>query len=231
MHYDNIYEGIFVDRPNRFIANVILNGTEVVCHVKNTGRCRELLVPGVTVYLQKCDNPKRKTKYDLIGVVKGNQIINIDSQIPNAAVCEWIENGNLVKRLKLLKREVKYGDSRFDIYLEYLNRDNQITKAFVEVKGVTLENDGIARFPDAPTIRGLKHVNELVKAHNEGYETYVVFVIQMKNIKYMEPNYEQHREFGEALINAERDGVNIIAVDCYVTRDSIKLRKQVEVRL
>ncbi len=225
MRYSDVMTGIFIERPNRFIAIVSVNGKNEVCHVKNTGRCKEILIKGVTVVLQRSDNPDRKTKYDVIAVYKGKRLINIDSQVPNAVVEECLPKLNIVKNLKTVVREVKYGNSRFDIYAEG-NR-----KCFIEVKGVTLEDDGVVLFPDAPTERGVKHVNELMKAMDEGYDACIFLVIQMSGVKYFTPNYETHREFGEILKKAWDHGVKIIAYDCIVTENSIDINKEVEVRL
>ena len=194
--------------------------------MKNTGRCRELLIPGATVYVQESDNPNRKTKWDLIGVKKGNRMINMDSQITNAVVKEWIEKGNLFANPSLIKPETTYGQSRFDLYVEEGER-----KAFIEVKGVTLEEDGIVRFPDAPTERGVKHVEELCHAVSEGYEAYVIFVIQMDKVSYFTPNERTHKAFGDALRKAKKAGVHILAYDCKVKKDSISLYKEVPVIL
>lgn len=230
MKYENIYPGRFLDRPNRFLANVVIHGQTEVCHVKNTGRCRELLLPGAEVYVQKADSPKRKTKYDLIGVKKGNVLVNMDSQITNGVVEEWIRRGNFKQDVALVRREVKYGNSRFDLYVEY-EEDHIKRRAFLEVKGVTLEDDGIARFPDAPTDRGVRHLTELCQCVKEGYEAYVVFVIQMKGIRFMTPNWKTHAAFGEALQKAVESGVHVLAFDCLVEIDSIVLDQPVPVLL
>ena len=226
MKYDRIKVGTFVERPNRFIAYVNIKGKQETVHVKNTGRCRELLISGATVYVQGSDNPNRKTKWDLIGVEKNNRMINMDSQIPNAVVKEWIEAGNLFSQPSLIKPEATYGKSRFDLYVEEGER-----KAFIEVKGVTLEEDGIVRFPDAPTERGVKHIEELCCAAEEGYEAYIVFVIQMEKVLYFTPNEDTHKEFGDALRRAKKAGVHILAYDCKVKKDSISLNKEVPVIL
>lgn len=226
MHYTDIIEGNFLSRPNRFIAHVDINGSIEVCHVKNTGRCKELFVPGATVFLQKSSNPNRKTKYDLIAVIKNGILINVDSQIPNAVAAQWIENGGLFPDVTYLKREKTYGNSRFDLYVETPER-----KAFIEVKGVTLENEGLACFPDAPTERGVKHVQELCKCINDGYEAYILFVIQMKGVRSFSPNWKTHPAFGEALLAAEKAGVHILAYDCDVTKDSIRIRSAVPILL
>ena len=224
MKYTNIVKGEFVDRPNRFIANVIVDNNIEVVHVKNTGRCKELLVKGCTVFLQKSDNSKRKTKYDLIAVQKGDRLINMDSQIVNFVALEYIPE--LFENIKLIKPEYKYGNSRFDIYVE--TKDEKI---FIEVKGVTLENDGVVRFPDAPTERGIKHLKELQKAVTEGYKAYILFVIQMSDVKYFEPNAITHPEFAEELKRAKDNGVIPLAFDCAVTPDSIEIRKPVLVKI
>lgn len=224
MRYHNIEEGVFLKRPNRFIAVVRLKGEEVVCHVKNTGRCRELLVPGAPVFLEKSDNPNRKTQYDLIAVQKGNRLINMDSQIPNKVVEEWLLQGNLFGKDARVKREVSYGNSRFDLYIETEER-----KIFMEVKGVTLEENGVVRFPDAPTQRGVKHIKELCKCMKDGYEAYIMFVIQMEDVLYFEPNYATHPKFGNALSEAEKAGVHILAYTCQVRKDLINLAKPVRV--
>ena len=226
MKYERIVEAKFINRPNRFIANCIVDGNEEVVHVKNTGRCKELLVPGAMVYLQKSDNPDRKTKWDLIGVKKGERLINMDSQVPNKVVYEWLIEGNLFGKGAYVRPETKYKNSRFDVYVEYENR-----KAFIEVKGVTLEEDGVVRFPDAPSERAVKHVTELVSALEEGYEAYVLFVIQMEGVKYFTPNIKTHPAFADALKMAAKKGVKVLAYDSVVTEDSIKLNNAVNVIL
>lgn len=227
MKYNNIVEGRFIERPNRFIAKVEIGGVTETVHVKNTGRCRELLVKGTTVYLEKSNNPERKTGYDLIAVLKnGKTLINMDSQIPNAVTEEWLRKGNLFSKDAVIRREVTHNKSRFDFYIEEGGR-----KIFLEVKGCTLETDGIARFPDAPTERGVKHINELIDCVNEGFEAYILFVIQMKGIKHFEPNDITHKAFGDALRRAEKSGVKILAYDCIVTPDSIEIDKEVKVLL
>lgn len=224
MKYERIETGKFIERPNRFIAYVEIAGQKETVHVKNTGRCAELLQPGATVYVQKADNPERKTQWDLIGVKKGKRMINMDSQIPNKVVEEWIRKGNLFPNATLIKPETTYKHSRFDLYVEEENR-----KIFIEVKGVTLEENGVVKFPDAPTERGVKHIGELCEAVKDGYEAYVFFVIQMKGVKYFTPNMKTHAAFGEALRNAQEEGVHILAYDCKVSKDSIKLAKEVPV--
>lgn len=226
MKYKNVIKGKFIDRPNRFIANVVINGSVEVCHVKNTGRCKELLVTGAEVYLCKSENPARKTKYDLITVKKGNKLINIDSQIPNKIFYDWAENSGFFENITLLKPECKYKNSRFDCYIEYNNK-----KAFVEVKGVTLEKSGVLMFPDAPTERGVKHLNELCDCVNEGYEAFAFFIIQMRDALYFTPNRETHPEFADALLNAKEKGVNVIALSCNVSEDEINIADFVRIEL
>ncbi len=226
MKYERIEVGRFLERPNRFIAYVEILGKKETVHVKNTGRCAELLVPGATVYVQKTDNPERKTQWDLIGVKKGNRMINMDSQVPNKLVEEWIRKGNLFPNADLIKPETTFGKSRFDLYIEVDER-----KIFMEIKGVTLEEDGIVRFPDAPTERGVKHVEELICAVKEGYEAYLFFVVQMKDVKYLAPNVKTHAAFGEAIKKAKAQGVNILAYECQVEKDSIEITKEVPVVL
>lgn len=225
MEYPNIVEGTFISRPNRFIAQVEIGGREETCHVKNTGRCRELLVPGCTVYLVHSDNPARKTAYDLMTVQKGERLINMDSQAPNKVVQEWLEQGGL-PGVTLVRPETKYGQSRFDFYFEQGPR-----KAFMEVKGVTLEEDGVVRFPDAPTARGSKHLHELVKAHREGYDVYLFLVVQMADVDHFEPNWRTDPDFGQALLEAEAGGVKILCYDCDVTPQTLKIGKKVAVQL
>lgn len=230
MKYNSVISGRFLSRPNRFIAHVIINGQEETVHVKNTGRCKELLVSDAKVYLSVSDNPQRKTKYDLIAVEKetdrGTILINMDSQIPNDVAYEWLKTGNVFSQNAVIKREVFYGKSRFDIYVEDGER-----KAFVEVKGVTLENYGVASFPDAPTERGIKHINELVDAFNNGYEAYILFVIQMKGVSLFTPAASLHPEFADALRKAHQSGVKILAVDCIVTDNEIKIDENIDVKL
>lgn len=224
MNYKKTMEGRFVARPNRFIAHVEIDGETHVCHVKNTGRCKELLTPGAKVFLEESDNPERKTKYDLVAVYKGKTLVNIDSQAPNKVFYEWAES-YFGKGARICP-ETKYKNSRFDCYIEKDGR-----KIFAEVKGVTLENEGVASFPDAPTERGIKHVEELIDAAANGYEAYIFFVVQMKGIKYFTPNYKTHRKFGEMLLKAKEKGVNVVCVDCIVTPDSLVIDDFIEVRL
>lgn len=226
MQYGKILPARFLSRPNRFVARVEAEGEELVCHVKNTGRCRELLVPGATVWLEESPNPSRKTKFDLIAVEKGERLINMDAQAPNKVFGEWAAAGGFREGLTLLRPETTYGSSRFDFYWE-----SSKSRGFVEVKGVTLEEDGIVRFPDAPTLRGVKHLDELVKAHEAGYEAAVCFVIQMENVRWFAPNDETHPEFGQALRRAAQAGVEILAMDCAVTPQSLTMGKPVPIRL
>ena len=226
MKYERMEQGRFLERPNRFIAHVEILGKKEIVHVKNTGRCAELLVPGATVYVQKTDNPERKTQWDLIAVEKGDRVINMDSQIPNKVVEEWIRQGNLFPDATLIRPETTYGNSRFDLYVECGER-----KIFMEVKGVTLEDDGVVRFPDAPTERGVKHIEELVKAVEDGYEAYLFFVVQMNNVKYLAPNRVTHAAFGEALDIAKTKGVKMLAYECHVDADEIAITTEVPVVL
>lgn len=226
MNYSNIERAYFKERPNRFIAYVETEEGREICHVKNTGRCRELLTQDAVVYVQRNENPARKTKLDLIGVEKGDYLINMDSQAPNAAVKEWLQAGNLFSKNAAVYSEKTYGESRFDFYIEDGER-----KAFMEVKGVTLELDGVCRFPDAPTERGVKHIRELIKCMEDGYEAYILFVIQMSPVKYLEPNDATHKAFGDALREAAKAGVHVMARGCKVTIDSMEIMNEVEVRL
>ena len=226
MIYPNIREARFLRRPNRFIAIGELEGTETICHVKNTGRCRELLVPGARIYLQKASNPMRKTNWDLIAVQKGQRLINMDAAAPNAVFGEWLRNGGAGFIPELLKPESVHGDSRFDFYLEH-----QMRRIFAEVKGVTLEEGGVVRFPDAPTERGVKHLRGLAAAVAEGFEAWAVFVIQMSDVKHFEPNRETHPAFADALRDARNAGVRLLALDCSVTPESLAIRQEVPIRL
>lgn len=224
MQYTSVVKGRFLDRPNRFVAHVEMGGQIVTVHVKNTGRCKELLVPGAAVYLEKAANPARKTPYDLIAVQKGGLLINMDSQAPNKVFEEAAPR--LFPGLTLLKPETFFEDSRFDFYLEMGER-----KAFVEVKGVTLEEGGVCRFPDAPTQRGVKHLNGLCRAMAAGYEAYVFFMIQMKGVHGFQPNDRTHPQFGDALREAARLGVQVRAVDCLVAPDTLIADQMIPVNL
>lgn len=226
MHYRNIREGRFRERPNRFIAYVEIDGKQETVHVKNTGRCRELLIPGVTVYVQRSDNPGRKTAWDLIAAEKNGSIVNMDSQAPNKLVKEWLEEGHLFEEITLIKPEYTYGRSRFDLYVEADGK-----RIFIEVKGVTLEEEGVVRFPDAPSERAVRHVEELKAAVEEGYEAYVFFVVQMKGARYMTPNMDTHPAFGEALSDAAGAGVHVMAYDCAVKKEEIHIEDEVPVIL
>ena len=225
MKYTNMTPGTFLSRPNRFIAHVEIAGRTEIVHVKNTGRCRELLPVGAEVWCQHSDNPNRKTKYDLITVRKGSRLINMDSQAPNLAAKEWLATGGLGE-IKNLRAETKHGDSRFDF--SFFKDGKQ---CFLEVKGVTLENDGICAFPDAPTERGAKHLRGLAEAAKEGYGAYVLFVIQMADVKHLHPNDATDPEFGKALREAAANGVEVLAVDCQITIDEMVIRNSVPVVL
>ena len=225
MKYTNMIPGIFLARPNRFIAHVEIEGQAEVVHVKNTGRCRELLPAGAQVWCQHSDNPSRKTKYDLITVKKGSRLINMDSQAPNLAAKEWLIRGGLGKT-ENLRAETKHGDSRFDF--SFIKDGRQ---CFLEVKGVTLETQGVCAFPDAPTQRGAKHLRGLMEAAKEGYGAYVLFVIQMADVEYLHPNNATDPEFGKALREAAAAGVEVLAVDCCVTIDEMNIRDFVPVVL
>lgn len=228
MIYDHIIMGRFLARPNRFIAYVEVEGEEVIAHVKNTGRCKELLIPNATVYLQDWgeEHSGRKTRYDLIAVEKGSLLVNMDSQAPNKVFAEWANQGGFFPGLTRLKPEAKWGNSRFDFYWEAGER-----RGFTEVKGVTLEHDGLVRFPDAPTERGVKHLEELILAKEEGYETAVCFVIQMEGMRMFSPNDETHPAFGAALRKAAAAGVHVIAMECHVTPDTLQITKEIPVSL
>lgn len=232
MRYTNITPARFIYRPNRFVAQVELDGQELLCHVKNTGRCRELLVPGAVVYLEESGNPARKTRFDLIAVEKQRAegmaplLINMDAQAPNQVFQEWAMRGSFVPGLTLLKPEQRWGNSRFDFYFEAGSR-----RGFVEIKGVTLEQDGYARFPDAPTERGVKHLEELIACRKAGYEAYVCFVIQMAGMRQFAPNDATHPAFGAALRRAAEAGVRVLARECRVTPDTLEITEAVPVCL
>lgn len=253
MKYSQITEGRFLERPNRFIAYVEIPGISAreKVHVKNTGRCRELLVPGAKVYLEKSTNPERSTAYDLVAVLKGDRLVNIDSQAPNKVVGEWLAAGGLRDDISFIKPEMTWGNSRFDFYVEFgkgksaissdkdlekfteeniaIKKTDTLSKAFIEVKGVTLEENGVVRFPDAPSDRAVKHVEELIAAKKAGYQVYVIFVVQMKDVRHFLPNGDTHPEFCKALRKAREAGVEIMALDCYVTGDSLTIRDSVPV--
>ncbi len=223
MRYENIVKGKFLSRPNRFIAYAEINGQAEKCHVKNTGRCRELLVPGCDIWLERAKNPERKTRFDLVAVRKGERLINMDSYAPNLAAGEFLPK---LFPDSEIKPEYTYGNSRFDFYIKYNGK-----KIFLEVKGVTLENNGIVMFPDAPTERGVKHLLELIKCAEEGYGAYLLFVVQMSGVKYFTPNDETHPQFGETLRQAAERGVHILAYDGAVTPEEMKINAPVEVSL
>ena len=225
MTYKNINKAVFIDRPNRFIARCEINEQVETVHVKNTGRCKELLIPGTTVFLEKFNAQTRKTNYDLISVIKGNRIINIDSQAPNKIFLEWAKSGRFLPDILVIKPAYRFLNSRFDFYIE-----TPFKKIFIEIKGATLENNGVVMFPDAPTQRGLKHISELIEVKKKGYEAYIIFVIQMENAKYFMPNYITHKAFADKLKECDDNGVNVAAFDTIVTEKSIVLNNEVEVR-
>ena len=225
MRYENMVPGIFLSRPNRFIAKVLIDGTEETVHVKNTGRCRELLPAGAEVWCHRSSNPNRKTKFDLITVKKGERLINMDSQAPNTAAGEWLRSGGLGE-IENLKAETFHGDSRYDFSF---TKDGR--QCFLEVKGVTLEDDGICAFPDAPTERGAKHLRGLTEAAKAGFGAYVLFVIQMADVKYLRPHDERDPAFGQALREAAENGVTVMAMDCAVDIDTMDIRLRVPVKL
>ncbi len=223
MQYKEMVEGTFLERSNRFVAKVAVRGAEVICHVKNTGRCKELLVPGARVWLQRESAPNRKTEYSLITVKKGDLLVNMDSQAPNQVAYEW-----LVEKIKpdVACREKRYGNSRFDLYIEKEGK-----KCYIEVKGVTLEKDGVALFPDAPTLRGVKHIRELIACKRDGFDTCILFVVQMKGVHLFRPNVKEQPEFREVLEEAKAAGVKIAAYDCLVTLDGLQMDQPVEVEI
>lgn len=227
MKYNKIITARFIERPNRFIAYVDIAGERTKVHVRNTGRCRELLRDNAEVYLEQSDNPDRATAYDLVAADKEGRLINMDSSAPNKVVGEWLESGGLYQDVSLVRPETVFGNSRFDFYVE----SDSGNRAFIEVKGVTLENDNTAAFPDAPSDRAVKHVEELIEAHEQGYDAYLIFVIQMKDIRHVEPNWRTQPAFGEALKKARRAGVHLLAYDCLVERDSLMIHERVPVVL
>ena len=226
MKYNNIRTGVFISRPNRFEAIVELDGERVLCHVKNTGRCKELLIEGASVILSAATNPERKTGYDLVGVYKGEELINIDSAAPNKVVGEWLEKEELFKDIHIIKPESKYKNSRFDFYIEAGKR-----KIYTEVKGVTLEEKGVVMFPDAPTQRGVKHIMELIDAVGNGYEGCLIFVVQMKNARYFTPNRATHMEFAKALKLAQKRGVGIYALACDVGEGEMSISHFIPIKI
>lgn len=250
MRYRNIHKAIFLTRPNRFIAKVLIDGEELTVHVKNTGRCKELLVPGCTVHLEKSANPARRTAYDLVAVEKSvgrdapgapYRLINMDSQAPNKLFAEWAQEGRFVPDLTLLRPETTWGHSRFDFYWEAEERRAEgvapyggelpFHRGFVEVKGCTLEEDGWTYFPDAPTERGVKHLEELLLAKKEGYEAAVCFVIQMADVRGFSPNDRTHPAFGEALRKAAAGGVEVLAYECKVIPGEVYITTKVKIEL
>lgn len=231
-YHGRVVKGRFLSRPNRFIAYVEINGREEKCHVKNTGRCRELLIPGCTAYLEYSDSPSRSTKFDLIAVEKERDglpsiLINMDSQAPNRAVEEWLKSGKLFPPGSIIRREATYGESRFD----FLITEPSGRESYLEVKGCTLEEGGRVSFPDAPTERGVKHIHHLIKARREGLGAYILILVQMKGVTLFTPNWKTHREFGLALREAEENGVEILCFDSDVTPDSITVGESVPVDL
>jgi sugar fermentation stimulation protein A len=226
MQYQSVRPAVFLSRPNRFIAKVEIDGQEETVHVKNTGRCKELLIPGRTVWLEEGSNPNRKTKYDLIAVDKDGLLVNMDAQAPNKVFAEWASAGQFVPNLTLLRPETTWGKSRFDFYWEAGDR-----KGFVEVKGCTLEDDGFCSFPDAPTERGVKHLNELAACMADGYEAAVCFVIQMEGMKQFSPNDATHPAFGNALRTASAAGVQVLALGCHVEPDRLQITHHIPVVL
>ena len=229
MIYKKVIEAIFLKRPNRFIAQVLIDGKEEIVHVKNTGRCKELLLSGARVILEDCShNPNRKTKYSLIAVWKGDMLVNMDSQVPNAVIFDALKTNKIpeFQKLEFIKREVTFGDSRFDIYFE-----SPMEKGFIEIKGVTLEDNGIAMFPDAPTTRGTKHVLEMIEAVREGYRGVILFLIQMNGPKLFRLNWQMDKEFSKAVNLASKNGVEILAYDSIVRNNSISIDKPIEIDL
>lgn len=223
MRYGNIVKGKFISRPNRFVAYAEIDGKTEKCHVKNTGRCAELLTEGCDIWLERASNPERKTRFDLVTVRKGERLINMDSYAPNIAAAEFLPG--LFPGAEIISERI-HGNSRFDFYIKDKSKE-----IFLEVKGVTLENNGIVSFPDAPTVRGVKHLNGLIKCREEGYGAYLLFVIQMRGVKYFLPNDRTHPLFGETLRSAKENGVELLAYDCMVAPDSMEIRSPVEIRL
>lgn len=224
--YGKVAEGRFISRPNRFVAYVEIEDVVSKCHVKNTGRCKELLVPGATVFLSKSDNPARSTRYDVVAVMKGNLLINMDSQAPNPVAVEGLRRIPQFRDVTEIRQEFVYGDSRIDIMATSHNE-----RFLIEVKGVTLEHDGVARFPDAPTERGRKHLRELMHAVEDGWQAYVLFVVQMEGMKVFEPNEATDPEFASVLREAYLAGVGVLAHGCKVTKDSMTLDHEIPIRL
>jgi len=226
VQYKNVSKGSFLRRYNRFVADVEMADGIERAHVKNTGRCEELLIPGATVYLNEAENPNRVTKYDLVAVVKGDRLVNIDSGAPNIVFREFFQSGQYLENVTVVRPEARYGSSRFDFYVEAGEH-----RIFIEVKGVTLEENGVVMFPDAPTLRGVKHLDELVHCIHDGYDARVVFVVQMNDALFFTPNRKMHPAFADALVRARDAGVVIEAYDCAVTPDSLAIGGAIEVRL
>ena len=231
MRYKRIVEARFISRPNRFVALVNLDGKETAVHVKNTGRCKELLTNGAVVYLEDSLNDNRKLRHSLVAVMKGDMLVNMDSQAPNVVAKEWLTSGEAkltgLDTLDVVKGEQTFGKSRFDFYIKDING----REGYLEVKGVTLENDGVVSFPDAPTERGVKHINELIEAKKQGYWAGILFVVQMKGMKVFTPNDITHKAFGDALRMASEEGVEIIAKECYVTPDTLEIGNDIPIEL
>lgn len=224
MNYGQVEKARFLERPNRFVAWVELDGRRQICHVKNTGRCRELLVPGCTVYLEKAQNPNRRTPYDLIAVEKGEKLINMDSAAPNRVFGEWAASSGYFGSAPQIRPETIHGDSRFDFYIQ-----SQGEKIFAEVKGCTLEDQGRCYFPDAPTERGVKHLNGLIRCLEQGYRAMAVFVIQLEGALSFAPNDRTHPAFGQALRRCQQAGVEILALECRVTPGSLSIKPEIRV--
>ncbi len=222
MNYKNVLQGKFIHRPNRFIAEIVLDQERAICHVKNTGRLKELLLPDATVWVEQSENPNRKTAYDLIAVEKDGQIINIDSHAPNKIAAEWLPKSGIFPADMPIRAEVTRGNSRFDFLAD---------NTWIEVKGITLNDQGIAKFPDAPTLRGVKHLKELTSISQAGGKGMVLFIVQMKGINAVAPNDQTHPEFGEALRDAAQAGVKIVAVDCIVRPDEVIADGQIPIIL
>ncbi|TYQ15132.1 UNVERIFIED_CONTAM: sugar fermentation stimulation protein A [Acetivibrio alkalicellulosi] len=228
MKYSLIKKGVFLNRPNRFIANVSIDGREETVHVKNTGRCKEILIHGTSVVLEESQNKERKTRYSLIAAYKDNMLINIDSQVPNQVVFEAVKQGKIeeLKNISHIRKETKYKNSRFDLYYE-----KEGLKGFVEIKGVTLEKDGIAKFPDAPTQRGTKHIYEIINSSENGYQSFIFFLIQFRGVKYFTPNRIMDESFAYALKEAHNKGIAILVYDSIVTENGIDLGDMVELKI
>lgn len=226
MEYGEVAAGTFLARPNRFIAHVAIDGKTEICHVKNTGRCRELLIPGATVYLVDSNNEKRKYRYDLVTVEKGELLVNMDSQAPNQVFGDFLRSGGFLEGVELVKPEYRYGSSRIDFYFE-----RQGERHLVEIKGVTLEENGICRFPDAPTDRGARHLEELARAVGEGFHAWACFVVQMKGMRWLEPNEKTDPAFAKALRKAAAAGVGVRAFCCQVYPDGLEIKSELPVRL